>query len=247
VARRTARNYINYLTKYISDVQIQDIEDIQDITDNISSGRNAFSKAMRSYLNFLVDTKRMSKERAEDWKEAMPLTKDDTDTWVPSIEQIKSTRDSCRDGVYTSMFKLLLYSGIRISEAYHIISTFDEKRLHIVGDIAYYDLDWNRGSKKSNKAFIPSDFISGIRHRSSDIPSLDAIKTHFQRQELPLKYCRKFFINACYDVDIRQEYVQYMVGHIGGSVLVTNYLEKLSRSITAYKKVVPILKDILET
>jgi hypothetical protein len=37
-----------------------------------------------------------------------------------------------------------------------------------------------------------------------------------------------------------------MVGHVGGSVLMTNYLDKLNNSVKAYPKVMPVLQDIIE-
>ncbi|WP_420846935.1 integrase [Methanococcoides seepicolus] len=55
--------------------------------------------------------------------------------------------ESCEISEYRRFMELLLYSGIRTTEAQRILENFDEKRLHFVGAVAYYDIEWSRGSR----------------------------------------------------------------------------------------------------
>ncbi len=37
-----------------------------------------------------------------------------------------------------------------------------------------------------------------------------------------------------------------MIGHSNGSVLMTNYLDKLNNSTVSYRKVMPVLMDVID-
>jgi intergrase/recombinase len=62
---------------------------------------------------------------------------------------------------------------------------------------------------------------------------------------LGLKYGRNYFIDKCVKAGIQESLIKYMVGHSNGSVLMTNYLDKLNNSKESYKKVRPALIDVL--
>ncbi|QLC51277.1 hypothetical protein HWN40_07410 [Methanolobus zinderi] len=60
-----------------------------------------------------------------------------------------------------------------------------------------------------------------------------------------MKYGRNYFIDKCVKADVQESLIKYMVGHSNGSVLMTNYLDKLNNSKEGYKKVRPVLIDVL--
>ncbi|MDK2939652.1 MAG: hypothetical protein PWQ51_1817 [Methanolobus sp.] len=91
---------------------------------------------------------------------------------------------------------------------------------------------------------MPTSFALTLQ--KEDTINILATQKHFQRQEFPLKYCRNFFIDKCVKDEMHESIIKYMIGHVGGSVLMTNYLDKLNNSVKAYPKVMLVLQDIIE-
>ncbi|AKB85995.1 integrase [Methanococcoides methylutens] len=235
--------YIRYTDRYLTDVPLRDRRDIANISSTVDKGWNNYAKATRNFINFLEDQDLITSQQATDWKKPLKLKKTNQDTWTPSIDAVKNVLKSADNPTYRQFMELLLYSGIRIVEGIHIIQNFDTTKLHFEGDVAYYDIDWKRGKKNANKAFMPAEFAKTL-HRVPDI-SINAVKKYFKVRGMGLKYCRNFFTNKCVKAGISESLIEYMIGHTDGSVLMTNYLDKLNNSLVAYDKVSPTLQEII--
>ena len=210
--------------------------------DNVSSGKDKVSKSIRALLNFLLDKEFISEEDAVYLKKPLKLMKSNPDVWVPSTDSVQHVINNCLDPDCLLFFKLLLYSGIRVTEAHRIFENFNKKKMHIVESIAYYDIDWTRGKKKSNKAFMPKELAQNMRHMEVDPEQL---RKSFYRKQFALKYCRKFFVNFCSKEGVPDSVIEYMIGHSGGSTLAINYLHKHQRAIDWYSKISPKLQNII--
>lgn len=123
-----------------------------------------------------------------------------------------------------------------------ILNEFDPNRLHFDGEIAYYDLDWIRGNKKAFKAFLPSEFAKQLMRMYIS----ERIIYKNLKGTIKLKWCRNYFINKMVEAGVPESIIKFMVGHSNGSVLMTNYLEKMNNSINFYKKALPTLQSIIE-
>lgn len=241
----TALKYIRYTDRYLTDLPLQNQCDIVQLSSTVQTGWNWYAKALRNYIHFLEDRNILTSDQAIEWKKPLSMKSTNPDTWVPDVEDIQNVLKAAQNPTYVHFMQLLLYSGIRTTEAIHIVHNFDVKRLHFSGDVAYYDIDWNRGNKHAIKAFMPSDFARTLQ-RTPDI-SINAVQKYFRVRGIGLKYCRNLFIDQCVKVGISESLIQYMIGHTNGSVLMTNYLEKLNNSTVAYAKVSANLQDIINT
>ncbi|NPE30644.1 hypothetical protein HNV12_22345 [Methanococcoides sp. SA1] len=224
---------------------LQDRRDIVQISSTVKKGWNGYAKAVRNFINFIEDQGLITSQQAIEWKKPLPMKKTNRDTWVPSINDVQNVLGSVQNSTYRQFMELLLYSGVRVTEGIFIVQNFDVKCLHIEGDVAYYDIDWSRGKKHSNKAFMPTDYATTLRHEAN--ANLPAIQKYFRIRGLGLKYCRNFFVDQCVKAGIWESLIRYMIGHTNGSVLMTNYLDKLNNSTVAYAKVSTILQDIVNT
>jgi intergrase/recombinase len=155
------------MDKYLSDVIIYDRLDIAELSMTVTSGWNWYAKAVRNYINFLEEKGMISISQAQEWKQPLRLKRAGTDTWVPPNELIQDKLKTCENGTNLRLLKILLYSGIRITEAKHIMENFDKKKLHINGDVAYYDIDWSRGCKNANKAIMPVSVALTLQHEGT--------------------------------------------------------------------------------
>ena len=244
VDQKTAYNYLNYLDKYLMGVTITCVDDLIDISLTVNGGWNWYAKAVRNLINYCVEKRIISKPVATELKETLKIKKTGSDTWVPSDSEVKNMFAKINREDMKMLFKLLYYSGIRLIEAIKILNEFDIKKLHYDSDVAYYDIDWSRGCKNAFKAFMPASFAQQLTKLNI---TENAVIQYIQRHKLiPAKYARNWFINKLVKAGIQESIIRFMIGHSNGSVLMTNYLEKLNNSIHAYRKALPLLQSVLE-
>ncbi|MEL4306460.1 integrase, partial [Methanococcoides cohabitans] len=242
IGEPTAKSYISYLDRYLIGIVIEDVDDLIKISSTVHKGWNPYAKSVRNLINYHLEKRLISNSGAIELKNHLKLKKTGTDTFVPSDEAVKSVLNECTNEQIKILMQLIYYSGIRITEAVKIVTEFDSKNLHFFDDVAYYDIDWERGTKKAFKAFMPSNFAKKLTKMNLD---KDYARKYIGIKGLPLKYGRNFFIDKCVKVGIQESLIKYMIGHSDGSVLMTNYLEKLNNSIGAYRKVAPVIDGIL--
>ncbi|SES63126.1 Intergrase/Recombinase [Methanococcoides vulcani] len=242
IGEPTAKSYIRYLDRYLKGVVIENIEDLINISTTVNKGWNSFAKSIRNLINYSIEKRLISKEWGIELKEVLKIKKNGTDTFVPKDETVRAVLDKCDKEEMKLLMQLIYYSGIRIIEAIKILTEFDDKKLHYEEGVAYYDLDWERGNKKAFKAFMPTDFAGQLMKVNINE---GYARRYIRERGLPLKYGRNFFIDKCVKAGIQESLIKYMVGHSNGSVLMTNYLDKLNNSTLNYKKVIPSLMEII--
>lgn len=243
-AHRTQGDIRRYTDRYISDIGIKNRKDIEKAIKDVKKSKNNIHKALRVYINFLVDDGIINENQALDLKKPLVLTRGNADTWVPDVQIIHNTIKSCQNPSKLLVFYIAICSGIRVSEIGYLFDNFNVNKLHDVDNISYYDIDWRRGKKNSNKAFMPRKVANMIR-RHTDKPSINAAQRYFQAHYIPLKYCRNFFINMCTKEGVPDSIIEYMIGHTGGSVLSINYIQKHQRAIEWYQKIEPKITEII--
>ena len=242
IEKDTAQTYVRYLDRYLTDVVIEDIDDLTNISSTVKKGWNPFAKSIRNLINYSMEKRLISKEWGLELKEVLKIKKNGTDTFVPSDETVRSVLDKCTKEEMRLLMQLIYYSGIRIVEAIKILTEFEERKLHYEKGVAYYDLDWERSNKKAFKAFMPAEFAKQLKITGI---SENYARKYIRLNGLSLKYGRNYFIDKCIKAGIQESLVKYMIGHSNGSVLMTNYLDKLNNSTVSYKKVMPVLKEVM--
>lgn len=242
ISEPTAKCYLAYLDRHVAANKIEEIDDLLQLSSQVDGGWNWYAKAVRNLINYYWEKRLISKEFGIELKETLKLKKNGTDTYVPSDDMVLSTLSKCNSTEMKILMQLVYYSGIRVTEAVKILNEFDSKKLHCEGDVTYYDIDWERGTKKAFKAFMPSEFVNQLYKMEL---SVEASRRYFRARGLGLKYGRNYFIDKCVKAGIQESLIKYMVGHSNGSVLMTNYLDKLNNSKESYKKVRLNLTEVL--
>ncbi len=239
----TAHKYLLCLRKHVKGVVINNREDLITVCDKVEYNWNWFAKAVRNLINYYVDKRVIDKPTAVELKEVLKPKKGSTDTYVPSDAQIIDTLNQCKNENVKLLVKLLLYSGIRIREGLKVLNEFDPNKLHIYDGVAYYDIDWERGNKKALKAFMPTEFAKQLQK----VRVTEVMAGKQSRRSLKLKHCRNWFINKCVEAGVSESLIQFMIGHSNGSILMTNYLEKINNSLRSYRSVLPLMMPVIQS
>jgi len=104
-------------------------------------------------------------------------------------------------------------------------------------------LNYNRGSKSSTFAYIPS-FISIPRKTTS----IEGLKMKVKRKKLVVnvKYCRKWFFTKCIELGIPESVADYYEGRTSRSIGVSHYLAKQSLADKFYsEKLLPYFAEFM--
>ena len=240
---KTAKDRIRYLDKYLSGLVITSIEDLQDILNGIEQGWNHVIKAIRSLVNFLDSSRKIDRNFADELRKILKTKREGFDSYIPSDEEVRTWLKRINLEKYGIVFKLLAYSGIRFVEGVYIISSFNPKKLHFEDEIAYYDLDWTRRTKKSFKAFMPAEFATELER--IDI-KINGVTSYFRKRGIKPKYLRKWNAMKLITAGVPTEVIDFIQGRVPQSVLQRHYLEKLNLSLHFYRKAIPTLREVIE-
>lgn len=142
------KDLTNTLTCFIS-------EDLTDIPDNISEMQVI---ALRNYLNYLVQKSLVDESYANSLKKGLPLKESNPDNFIPSDEMVREAFGKITEKRYQTTFKLLAFSGARITEIVRMLKEFNQSKLTVEGNFAKYQLHYNRGKKHSFFIYFPSSF-----------------------------------------------------------------------------------------
>lgn len=149
------KDYVNWLiSRKLDDGYIKDLtnaltrfirEDITQLPDVISEMQ---SVALRSYITYLVQKSLLTDEEANRFRKNIPLRQSNADKYVPSNEEVINAYNKIEDKRFKTVFKLLAFSGARITELHMMLKDYDPSKLITNEKFAKYQLHYNRGHKK---------------------------------------------------------------------------------------------------
>ncbi|MEM4626961.1 MAG: integrase [Ignisphaera sp.] len=212
-SRETCKQYSSYLTKPL------------DLN-------NKWSRlAWKQFYKFM--------NREDLWKE-IKVKRSGVDLYVPSDDEVrKALAEACKSSeALCWVYKLLVYSGLRLSEVCKLLSEQEDDRWIKADGFWKYPLAWKRGSKQ---VFYCYTLEKPPRLQVSDKwVSNWAAKNNV----LNPKYIRKWVSTKMMQLGISDEVVNFIQGRIPQSVLAKHYLKFSVLADEAYKKYVDYVKTL---
>ena len=164
------------------------------------------------------------------------------DLFVPQDEEIRNTVSKLEEH-HKLTYLLLLYSGIRVSEAQYLLDHKGELKTQEFGGFVKVTLDWSRGSKIALFAYLPIELYADIGKAQKDLAGLQArIK---KLNLVPLKYCRKWFAQKCLEVEVKPEVIDFYQGRAPRTVLLNHYVNLQTFADVNYGKVVARINEVV--
>ena len=120
------------------------------------------SVAVRLYLNYLIDYGIVQEETANRFRKVLRSRKINSDNYVPTDEIIREAYSKLKGERAKTVFKILMYSGIRTTELVKMLSEFNKTKLIIDGEIAKYPLNYSRDQKKVFYVYLPMKFAQEL-------------------------------------------------------------------------------------
>ncbi|WP_290597115.1 integrase, partial [Archaeoglobus sp. JdFR-39] len=147
------------------------------------------------------------------------------------------------------LYKLMVYSGIRLEHAYRMMKTFNPANLEFNGKVARYPTsDVSTHIKGSFYAFMPAEFAKKLRRLELplDVQSYEnrinpkrwrPPKEEWQNSWINAKNIRKWFENFCKRNGVEILYRKFFMGHSTRAVI-EHYEQMEDLSWSEYRKIV---------
>ena len=235
------KRYIRDLTRDLPKLINVTIQKPQEILSIIQD--NKYRGALiRNYINFLIDNQYISQEVGQRFKSVIPRRKIGADTYVPNDITVLNAFNKLQSERDKVVFKILMFSGIRISEAVKLITEYNPDKQIVNDKFLKYPLDWDRGRKRVSYVYLP---IS-IKNQLHRFYLTHKIVGSIRASGLAPKYLRKWFYNFMIYNNTPESVADYIEGRAGTTVGSMHYLAKAQQADYWYEKIVEKIEGILE-
>jgi len=211
--------------------------------------KNISEDTIKQYISCVKQNKKDSNNCIKAWRnfyklvlnrdppETLKVRKTKADLRVPSLDEIRQTLERTKQypNLYM-MYKLLLESGIRGSEALKVLNDYDSTRDRCENGICAYEINWVRGQKGSFYAF----HITPLQRVKISKSYVD--KYTKKLGLVPPKYFRKFVATKMAELGVPLDVIDFIQGRKPTRVLTQHYVSLFGIAKEQYKKYAEWLK-----
>jgi intergrase/recombinase len=234
ISQELSYGYIKDLVNALTGFLREDTTEIpSDLTDTQSI-------AVRSYLNYLLSRSLVSDEEITRLKKKLPLRQSKADNYIPSNDEVISAYKQLKDKRFQVIFKLLAFSGARITELVKMVKEYDPTKLIVEEKFAKYQLHYNRGHKSSFFIYMPKELVPELHKYYIHV---DTVTHQISKSGLNPKYLRKWFYNFLIYNNVPERVADFIEGRASSSVGSMHYLAKAKQADFWYGQVVDQLNN----
>ena len=226
------KDLVNTLTGFIR-------ADISVIPDDLTDTQCI---AIRSYLNYLSEKSLLSDKQVARFKKKLPLRQSRADNYIPSNDEVLKAYKQLKDKRFQTIFKLLAFSGARITELVKMVKEYDPSKLIVDGKFVKYQLHYNRGHKSSFYIYMPKELMPELHKFYIHV---DTITHQISKSGLNPKYLRKWFYNFLIYNNVPEGVADFIEGRASSSVGSMHYLSKAKQADFWYSNVVDGLSHVI--
>ena len=210
--------------------------------------------AIRVLLNYCERNELMDfKEIDEIRRRIKPITEDHIDNFVPKDTHIFNSINKLNEIVDKKkllVYRFILETSCRYTEAVHFFKNFDESKLEIRGDVCSYDNFFNRGNKSSFYLMFSKNLYDELKPLMKKIKESDLIylKRKSQREDdlMCIKYLRKYTYTLMLMNGIPNEIANLISGRSNKKdVGITHYADKKELMHLHYPKILPKMNELI--
>jgi len=246
---RTVRDYVSYLRKALG-LRLCNKEDVSIFFNRAGMNKRSYESLSR-LLSFVERKKTGFESLVQELRKALPRKpKSGADTYVPPDSKILELRYRVKaiGEPYYTIYKVLVSAGCRLSEAVHLIKSFDAERLVKVSEEVYrYHIDLQRKSKNVLVLYLPREVVESIMKLDRYVPRADNVTKAFESCGLAAKYIRKWFRQTLKKLGVDPEVIEFLQGRVSAlGIGARHYTDFIPLADEAYTKTIyPHIKNYL--
>ncbi|MCL5667524.1 MAG: hypothetical protein M1593_00710 [Candidatus Thermoplasmatota archaeon] len=126
------------------------------------------------------------------FRKALPSRKTQVDGFVLTDQDAKNAYQKIKNEKDRTLYQVLAFSGIRITELVKMLNDFAPSKLITDKGISEYPLNYNRGNKRSQYVYMPSQLTDKL-HRF--YTHKDTVSYEIGQYGIAPKYLRKWLYN----------------------------------------------------
>jgi intergrase/recombinase len=246
---KTVRDYTSYLRRALG-LRLCNKEDVSKYFRLADMSKRSY-ESLRRLLSFIEKRKTGYESLVQQLRKALPRKpRSSADTYVPPDSKILELRDRVKalSEPYYTIYKVLVGTGCRLSEAVHLLKSFDAKRLVKVSEEVYrYHIDLQRKSKNALVVYLPKEVAGSIQNLNKHIPHIDNVAKVFESSGLAAKYIRKWFRQTLKKLGVDPEVIEFLQGRVSAlGIGARHYTDFIPLTDEAYTKTIyPHIKNYL--
>ncbi|NPA97993.1 MAG: hypothetical protein GXO43_01305 [Crenarchaeota archaeon] len=192
--------------------------------------------AYKKYYRWLCEEKNV--EEACILFKKIKSKKSGVDKYVPGVQEVLETIVNAEEP-YRTVYKYLLYTGLRLREAVYLLRNIDRLRKTRLDGFYRVELDLERRTKKAYVAYTPE-----IPPR---ILITDKEVSEYARRNklLAPKYIRKFVSTQMAKLGIPENAIDFIQGRIPEKIIRKHYLDLLALADMHYKKYADWIRKVI--
>jgi intergrase/recombinase len=246
---KTVRDYTSYLRRALG-LRLCSKEDVSKYFRLAGMSKRSY-ESLRRLLSFVEKRKTGYESLVQQLRKALPRKpRSSADTYVPPDSKILELRDRVKalGEPYYTIYKVLVGTGCRLSEAVHLLKSFDAKRLVKVSEEIYrYHIDLQRKSKNVLVLYLPREVVESIMKFDRYVPRADNVAKAFESCGLAAKYIRKWFRQTLKRLGVDPEVIEFLQGRVSAlGIGAKHYTDFIPLADEAYTKTIyPHIKNYL--
>jgi len=241
LSERTVKDYLNYLKKLENEVM--------DYSLYLRIAHHKWMvKAVRLYIDYLFKAEKITAEeyqklrsifKVKQKRSVKPIAIDEEELILVFFHENLRPHEKL-------LFEILLFSGVRFSEAVKLVNEFDESKLECFENHCRYALFWSRGRKRCDWIYLPMLLVEELKkYRGLFVEkNLRTLYRNLKRKfGVDVKNYRKLFYRSCREVAEKEvcDFYQSRISRL--SVGDIHYDNLLSRADKDYPKIVERIKQ----
>ncbi|MCA9495314.1 MAG: hypothetical protein KC589_00070 [Nanoarchaeota archaeon] len=242
--KKVTENYIKDLNNVLLNTLRLKFKTPLELRDRLQKVKNRKYRALalRNLFNFCEEYELLDQDLILKLKARIKITeKSKIDSFIPSDTQINEFLEKISSYCNLSYLfvKILLESGLRVSEVQHFVKELDLSKFEVVGGVAVYPMYYLRGTKSSYYLFISKELYLQLCGNLQDLKkfNVEKLKMWIKRNGLiPLKYTRKYNFTQLIKNDVSFEVANFIQGRVSQNIGFNHYLAKKEVAVKEYGK-----------
>jgi intergrase/recombinase len=230
----TKRDYLNALLKFFENRIISKPIDFRDI-----SLKDKEERGLRNLLNYFEDEEmdEICGYSLEKWRRFVKIKKSGVVEIYVNDEEIKNGYNDCPTEM-KPIYKLLVYSGNRLTHVHQMLKSFDKHNIIIDGEVAHYPTSFlSSGTKSTFHLFFPTSYVPELKKICSLKSYCSALKD-IKSGRVTAKTIRKWHFNNMIREGITESVADFIQGRASTTVGSAHYLNKVQQATDQYSRII---------
>jgi len=227
------KDLISYLDRYVK--EINGPTDIIKLFSSLKAGRRHLWLALRALFNYL-EVIGFNLEYLDILRKSLPKVKCGLDLKIPAENEIIDSLKRLKRAPlkYQALYRLILDSGLRATEAVKVIREFDPENAENVNGFYRIPVGQFRGSKQAYFAYFTEKTFQLLKMGPFKVETWASTRYFRKMGYIPVKYLRKFAFDKMIELEIPESIADFIQGRVPRKIGAKHYMSLIKQADRFY-------------